>query len=442
MTKNLPEGSMNPREFQNDQFNTIEKAKEIIGYLKNFAFPTEQLSWFEQEQPKPSFFVSGTLKRESDMKTPNPVIANKIWTNIIGTEPKSTRFNFDKQVFTIELSKNRHMDLICGEEYIILNKVKYLIDVKPYEEKNKMKGFISHRLLKDISEVEILDELKHQSVEKVEAINRRVETGGDGEEIVFSKFGSFAITFATNLLKSEVKIGYLKINVRKYYDNPRKCKKCYLIGHTTKRCENKPTCVKCGSTDHVDSNNCNEQMKCVNCLEETHDSNDRNCPIFLFEKRMIAYATDTHVSQNKARMFALNAIQKIQRSMTQGRRSYAEIAKEHNLPILSDYERNNRERATNQRPQTEERPRKQTTNYIEAIQQEAAYRPRFRRPLNANERIANAPKSDYTEILTSLSSLHKSTRDHSDSDSSLSGRRAKKADNKDTPPSSLQYIKQ
>lgn len=97
------------------------------------------------------------------------------------------------------------------------------------------------------------------------------------------------LTFGNSDLLSPLDAGYLKINVRPYIPNPRRCCKCQRFGHTSQSRRGKATCAKCSPNDHL-SENCKASLCCVSCQGD-HPAYSRSCLFWSKEKEVIALIT-------------------------------------------------------------------------------------------------------------------------------------------------------
>jgi hypothetical protein len=94
--------------------------------------------------------------------------------------------------------------------------------------------------------------------------------------------GIYFLTFNCEL-PTELLIGFTKVKVKPFVNNPMRCYKCLKFGHTQTRCKNNvEVCCNCGQTKHTDqrkSERCEKKPKCVNC-EADHNSFSKSCPIY------------------------------------------------------------------------------------------------------------------------------------------------------------------
>lgn len=107
------------------------------------------------------------------------------------------------------------------------------------------------------------------------------------------------LTFGTSVMPTSLEAGYIKINVRPYIPNPRRCFKCQRFGHASHSCRGNATCAKCSATDHS-SENCHSSPHCVNCKGD-HAAYSRSCPCWKKEKEVIALTVNEKLSYYEAR---------------------------------------------------------------------------------------------------------------------------------------------
>ena len=90
--------------------------------------------------------------------------------------------------------------------------------------------------------------------------------------------------------------------VSQYIPNPIRCFKGQLYGHTKNNCKRKEICPRCGLDEHIDSNECTNEAKCINC-EGKHAANDKICPKWKDEKEIQKIKTERNVSYAEAKKF-------------------------------------------------------------------------------------------------------------------------------------------
>lgn len=132
---------------------------------------------------------------------------------------------------------------------------------------NCSKGIIRSPDFRNVKESDMVDGLALYRAIAAYRINFK-----DEQEV---STNSFFITFATSLLPTEVRVGYIRVKVMLYAPNAFRCFKCQKYGHHSKHCRGKAACLKCGSVDHSESNRTNP-LKCLNC-DGDHSAAFQDC---------------------------------------------------------------------------------------------------------------------------------------------------------------------
>lgn len=159
---------------------------------------------------------------------------------------------------------------------------------------NFTKGVIYCNELRNISESEILQELKTQKVCEVKKIMKIQKTNHTENNTTLFETGLITITFATLTLPEILKIGYEFVRVRPYIPLPLRCKNCLRFGHPTLTCKSSEKCSNCSADKHLeDIKNCKNQCSCLNCsnnpdLDHQRIPLDRKCPSFLIQQELTA----------------------------------------------------------------------------------------------------------------------------------------------------------
>lgn len=174
---------------------------------------------------------------------------------------------------------------------------------------NKIKATVFSMELISLSDKEIIENLEDQGVIEVYRFKKRNIAG------IEYPSGLFALTFDGNIRPKEIKIAYLKLEVKPSYQNPLQCKHCLRFGHNKANCKSLgkvQACLNCGSMDEHDE--C--ALYCTNC-HGPHKPIDKKCPIFKQEKDIIVLKSDQNLSFPEARKRILER---------RGASSYAEAA--------------------------------------------------------------------------------------------------------------------
>lgn len=107
---------------------------------------------------------------------------------------------------------------------------------------------------------------------------------------------SIQITFEGKDLPPTVRIYENWCNeVHVYIPNVKLCYKCFRYGHSSKVCNSKQTCMRCGANDHTKDKCSADEEQCVNC-SGNHSATSRECPEYLYNKELTRIAATDNVS--------------------------------------------------------------------------------------------------------------------------------------------------
>lgn len=156
------------------------------------------------------------------------------------------------------------------------------VEVAEYTQLNKSVGVIFDRSLVAATDDEILKELEPQKCTKVRRIQKTQQDGSKHDT------GTFFLTFGTVKLPASITIGYSNIQLTPFVPNPTRCFKCQRFGHVSVSCKSTAKIyVNCGREDHVkEGEKCRNPAKCMNCDSSEHNSMARECPEFLYRKKI------------------------------------------------------------------------------------------------------------------------------------------------------------
>lgn len=153
------------------------------------------------------------------------------------------------------------------------------VTISVHRSLNTSRGGISEEDFLGLSDKELLEGFQDQDVIKVQRIViRRNDQEVPTKHVVLS--------FGTSEMPTSLEAGYVKINIRPYIPNPRRCFKCQRFGHASHSCRGKETCAKCSENDYT-AINCASLPLCVNCKGD-HPAYSRSCPSWKKEKEVIA----------------------------------------------------------------------------------------------------------------------------------------------------------
>ena len=145
---------------------------------------------------------------------------------------------------------------------------------------NTSKGTVYCDAIKNMSVDDIKKEMKSQDVIDVYRFTKK-------EGDVITPMHLYVLTFNKPTLPSEVKIGYIKCDVRMFIPNPRRCFQCQQYGHGKNTCTHETVCVTCGQAGHEYGDaECSKEPKCFHC-EKEHAANSKKCAMYLLEKMIL-----------------------------------------------------------------------------------------------------------------------------------------------------------
>lgn len=167
------------------------------------------------------------------------------------------------------------------------------VDIKLHDSLNYTKGTIYAPYLSDVSDEEIVENLKSQGVVSVYKFQRKL-----GEDNKLTPTGVVLLTFDKHTLPEKIEISWHLVNLRPFYPNPTMCKNCFKIGHTKKRCRIlSPVCPNCSLSLHNETP-C-QRVHCTNCTGE-HSSASNTCPKYEETKQLLKIKTEQKCTMKKA----------------------------------------------------------------------------------------------------------------------------------------------
>ncbi|GFR82182.1 RNA-directed DNA polymerase from mobile element jockey, partial [Elysia marginata] len=185
---------------------------------------------------------------------------------------------------------------------------------------NTSKGIVTHKDLLRCKEDEFVR--RCPGVTYAKHIKKR-----RGEEIIPTK--TFILTFNSPSPPTQVKAGYVKLNVRPYVPTPMRCFKCHKYGHGREKCRRQdPICGKCGKVGHA-AENCKNDPHCVNCRGD-HEASDKVCAKYAEEQAILRYRAYNGGTFQQARAAVVLEVAKEVRP-----RSYAQVTKSTRAPVAS-----------------------------------------------------------------------------------------------------------
>lgn len=176
-----------------------------------------------------------------------------------------------------------------------------------HKQLNSSKGVINCLDLMINTVEEIKEELAAQGVIDVYRITSR-KSG------VPKPTPTLILTFSSQTMPTTVFIGFHKLNVREYVQNPLRCFKCQRFGHSKLHCKGVDICVSCGVEAHGDEA-CKSSVSCVNC-KGNHSASSRDCPVWRKEKRIQEIIAKEHISITEAKKRCENIHQTVNQNLS------------------------------------------------------------------------------------------------------------------------------
>lgn len=166
------------------------------------------------------------------------------------------------------------------------------VTITKHKSMNTVRGVVSDDDLIELSETELLEGWGEHNVINVQ----RIKIRRDDKEIPTKHL---ILTFGSSTLPEHIETGYIRMRVRPYIPNPRRCFKCQRYGHGSQGCRGRLTCAKCSSHDHP-ADECSNSPHCINC-DGGHPSYSRVCPAWKREKDIISLKVRENISFKEAR---------------------------------------------------------------------------------------------------------------------------------------------
>ena len=224
----------------------------------------------------PRFLVIEATDKDNSLSNINPFIRAKALKSILGVDPKDVIFYRNSGLLCVEIDTQSQCRSLLQAKMFHNTPIK----VSPHRTKNYTKGVFSCRDLANMTEEEILHELKdsHQPVVEI----HRITSKRNGAVIPTD---TFITTFNTTVLPKDIKIGSLNVKVRPYIPNPRRCFNCQGYGHAKTSCKNKTVCAKCGQEGH-EYETCANDPHCLHC-KGNHSASSKECPKWRYERKLL-----------------------------------------------------------------------------------------------------------------------------------------------------------
>ena len=236
----------------------------------------------------------------------NPILIHKLiyQSDFKKLRIKDIRINKKKDIIAIENSEalqDREIDILTKIEKLGKFPVKcYIPNMEKYTY-----GVISPISL-DIDLEELRQQLMNENdlnVIRIDRLKRR-----DRNTNMWTDSQSLKLVYNSPSIATEVFIYKMKFNVRPYLPDPMQCYRCQRLGHTSKSCTARiQRCMLCGGTHSKDD--CNTSIRfCVNCKEEGHSSNSRQCPSLATAREIDKVMAEQKIDYSTARHNVTSAL--------------------------------------------------------------------------------------------------------------------------------------
>lgn len=198
------------------------------------------------------------------------------------------------------------------------------VKIERHRSLNTSKGIIFSRDMCWMTDKEIIEGLSDYKVTEVfffKRVPRESDQGGNREA---RPYGLGVLTFNTQEPPKRIRFGFEYLEVKHYIPNPKRCRKCQRLGHTTKWCKSvEEICEECGQ-DKKKNHECNIKM-CVNCCKPGHASSSRDCPRYLMEKEVESLKIKQKMTNFEAKKFFFKKYQTLEGYMATINKSMAQI---------------------------------------------------------------------------------------------------------------------
>lgn len=238
------------------------------------------------DSPIGVYLVAERIDSEKKFASINPVLAKIFLDSKLGTEYSARRPMINGNVMIV--AQNEKKAKAAVGEHTFSN---YKVKLSLHQSLNTSKGTIISQYLDEMTDEQLLKEMKDQKVTQVESF----PVYKDGKATDAKRY---KLTFDSPVHPERVKIGYTVLRVLTYYDNPLRCTMCQKYRHTKNHCPTKhEICRKCTQLlPHIE---CGPD-KCVNC-DGPHPSNHYSCPIRKEEMAIKRIQVDRRISAAAAR---------------------------------------------------------------------------------------------------------------------------------------------
>lgn len=234
----------------------------------------------------PRFHVVHCQQPERTARNLSPFLVSRSLTDKLGPGFKVTKMASGDLLLEV-CSKTQHDKLNTIQTFGDVP-----VTITKHKSMNTVRGVVSDDDLIELSETELLEGWSDHNVINVQ----RIKIRRDDKEIPTKHL---ILTFGSSTLPEHIETGYIRMHVRPYIPNPRRCFKCQRYGHGSQSCRGRLTCAKCSSHDHP-ADECSNTPHCINC-DGGHPSYSRACPAWKREKDIISLKVRENISFKEAR---------------------------------------------------------------------------------------------------------------------------------------------
>lgn len=310
-------------DIQEGDFKTVpigkRKRKDQMPIDPSNLFPELPTCNTKKIPEETKFIILKAINDERKLRDYNLILINKYIEQV--TKKFNANYNNEGNLI-IEMPNKTTAEKLLGEK--ILGDIK--VCGSYMNTLNQSQGMVFARELNSLTDEEIIEALqeKNQNIVKIYRFKQRVSEENRNPGYT----GTMCITFDQKEVPEYIKLCFLKLKVRKYYPNPKRCTNCQRLNHTKNFCKYIiPNCVNCGEPKQKED--ISEHTKectlksCINCktlrLDAEHPANAKECEAYRQEKEIIKIKIDKRVSRREAiRIF---------RNLPVQTKSYAETMK-------------------------------------------------------------------------------------------------------------------
>lgn len=268
--------------------STMERVTESTTSKNNLEDTKNEISDYYK-------MINITLLDENDnFKILSPFKINKS-LNLISETWDFIKYSNSHKTLTIKETNDTKFQNFLKLNKIKINGVSYNIKVHELlNNTNANKGVIYSKYLLTVSDDEILSNLKSQNVSEIYRYKKLISNG------TWIDTGSFALTFSNKKRPERISVCFLNLEVYPILQKPMQCNHCKLIGHTIKRCKSLIH-TYCNTCHHRTADNQSHEciQICKNCKGK-HYSDQRTCPSYLKEIKILQLKTTDNISYFEA----------------------------------------------------------------------------------------------------------------------------------------------